>query len=253
MTNKLDFLKKIDDLKELGIKNGFRLSREQVKEFFKPEGLSEEQMNLLGEYLKVKKVYLEGYVPEPQMAKPGRPLEAEELLFQEIYEGELRELRSFDEEEKRLLFSKAQRGEDVTSELSEALLPWAYEEALRYQGNAILLGDLVQEANLALILAISELPKSEGNGQEFLAEKVRFTLDSLLEGEKDQNLEAEKVAGKLNQLLDLIEVLNKEGTDYTVEDIAQGMEVDLSELEELLRIAGEEVEEAEAAEEEMEE
>ena len=42
-----------------------------------------------------------------------------------------------------------------------------------------------------------------------------------------------------------MDVLNKDGVDYTIEDIADGMEMDLAELGELLRIAGEEVPEEE--------
>ena len=112
-----------------------------------------------------------------------------------------------------------------------------------------MLGDLVQVANLAMILAIGELSCAKSNLWEFIMEKVRFTLDSIAEGEKDLNLEAKKVAMKLNQLLDLMEVLNKDGIDYTIEDIADGMEMDLAELGELLRIAGEEVPEEENQEE----
>ena len=37
MTNKLKFLQKMDELKDLGIKSGFQLSKKQVDDFFKPD------------------------------------------------------------------------------------------------------------------------------------------------------------------------------------------------------------------------
>ena len=249
MTNKLKFLQKMDELKDLGIKSGFQLTKKQVDDFFKPDLLNEEQMVLLGEYLKVKKIRLEGYVSVEENVTPLRPLEPEEVSFQQMYEEELKAVKTCNADELEKLCERAKMGEEVTSVLSEAFLPLVYKEALRYQGGTVLLGDLVQEANLAMILAIGELSCAKSNLWEFIMEKVRFTLDSIAEGEKDLNLEAKKVAMKLNQLLDLMEVLNKDGIDYTIEDIADGMEMDLAELGELLHIAGEEVPEEENQEE----
>ena len=241
MTNKLVFLQKMDELKNLGIKSGFRLTKQQVDDFFKPDCLNEEQMVLLGEYLKVKKIQLEGMTSSEENVAPVRPLEPEEITFQQQYEEELKLIKTCSREELENLCERAKNGEEVTGILAEAFLPFVYREALRYQGGTVLLGDLVQEANLAMILAIGELTSATGNFKEFIMQKVRFSLDSIAEGEKDQNLEAEKIAKKLNQLLDLMEVLNKDGVDYTIEDIAEGVEMDLTELGELLRIAGEEV------------
>ncbi len=239
MTNKLKFLQKIDELKDLGVKSGFRLTKEQVEQFFLPDQLNEEQMNLLGEYLKVKQVLLEGYSATTTEADTTRELEPEEQSFKQLYEEELKLLGVGNKEEIAQLCERARLGEDVSGLLSEAFLPIVYEEALKYQGCAMMLGDLVQEANLSLILAIGELTGDEQDVYGFIMDKVSFTLDSLTEGEKERNLEAKRVATKLNRLLDLVETLNKDHFDYTIEDIAAGMEMDLEELEELLRIAGE--------------
>lgn len=66
-------------------------------------------------------------------------------------------------------------------------------------------------------------------------------MESLVEGEVDLNLEARRIAEKLNQLIDVMEVLKNEQIEYTLEDVAAAMELDTEEIEELLRVAGEDL------------
>ena len=241
MTNKLSFLARIEELKDKGVLNGFRLSQKQVQDFFSPDGLTSEQLELLGEYLLTKKVYLEGY--EPKMAEKimTKPLTQDELRFKETYELELDQLEKYTINQQEDLIERGKNGEDVSSEIAESMLKEVYEEALRYSGRDVLLGDLVQEANLSLLLAAMELVEIQEDGKQYLQKKVRFTMESLVEGEVDLNLEARRIAEKLNQLIDVMEVLKNEQIEYTLEDVAAAMELDTEEIEELLRVAGEDL------------
>lgn len=242
MTNKLSFLTKIEELKDKGVLNGFHLSQQQVQDFFSPDSLTTEQIALLGEYLMTKKVYLEGYEPKKKDRIITKPLTEEEIRFKEVYELELGQLDVYTEKQQEEFFERAKNGEEVASEIAESMLVEVFEEALGYSGRNILLGDLVQEANLSLLLAALELVEVEEDYKQYIQKKVRFTLESLVDGEMDSNLEANRIAEKLNQLLDVMEVLKKEQVEYTVEDVAAAMELDTEEIEELLRVAGENLE-----------
>lgn len=241
MTNKLSFLTKIEELKDKGVLNGFRLSQKQVQDFFSPEELTKEQLELLGEYLLTKKVFLEGYEPKVVEKIMMKPLTQEELRFKETYELELAQLENYTLNQQEELFKRVKNGEDVASKVAESMLKEVYEEALRYSGRDVLLGDLVQEANLSLLLAAMELVDIQEDGKQYLQKKVRFTLEGLVEGEMDLNLEARRIAEKLNQLIDVMEVLKNEQIEYTLEDVAAAMELDTEEIEELLRVAGEDL------------
>lgn len=171
MTNKLSFLARIEELKDKGVLNGFRLSQKQVQDFFSPDGLTSEQLELLGEYLLTKKVYLEGY--EPKMAEKimTKPLTQDELRFKETYELELDQLEKYTINQQEDLIERGKKGEDVSSEIAESMLKEVYEEALRYSGRDVLLGDLVQEANLSLLLAAMELVEIQEDGKQYLQKK----------------------------------------------------------------------------------
>lgn len=242
MTNKLSFLTKIEELKDKGVENGFQLSQKQAEDFFAPDCLTKEQMELLGEYLMTKKVYLEGYEPKKVEQIPTKPLTQEELKFKEVYELELDQLDSYTAKQQEEFFYRGKNGEEVASEIAESMLVEVFEEALKYSGRNILLGDLVQEANLSLLLAAMELVEIEEDAKQYIQKKVRFTLKSLVDGEIDANLEANRIAEKLNQLLDVMEDLKKEQAEYTVEDVAAAMGLETEDIEELLRVAGEDLE-----------
>ena len=102
-----------------------------------------------------------------------------EDIFQ-MYLGELSGIKSCDEEENNRLLSALASGDPGAGDrLIEGNLKTVLEMVRDYVGRGIPAGDLVQEANMALVVAVREY---EGGGfDSFLKDKVRAALLNAVE------------------------------------------------------------------------
>lgn len=152
--NREEFEKRLTELGELAGKNENRLTRDQVREFFKAMDLSEEQYELIFAYLASRQVVVEGYIPAKKSEKEEQqikiPLQEEEKSFLKSYQAELDSLKLLEEEELlELCFQVEETGDELAkAKLTEQLLPEVLRLADGYRGGELLLGDLVQEGNI---------------------------------------------------------------------------------------------------------
>ncbi len=247
MNEQLRFLQMIEELARLGKENNNYLLKADVEKYLQEHGSGSEYLEAVSDFLFTKQVLVEGYVPKRE-AQPEqkRELLPEEESFKRDYEEELSVLPVLERGELVELCKNALSDEDASMELTTALLHSAYDIALGYAGKKVLLGDLVQEGSLVVVTLCSELYNSatlkEKNGEEilqYIEEKIRLALEALLAEEKDTNLEARKVVAKLNQLIEAVEALKEQQAEYTIEDLAEFLAMDVEEIENLLCIAGE--------------
>lgn len=247
MNEQLRFLQMVEELASMGKNNNGYLTRQSVEEYLKEHGSSNDYLEAISEFLFSKQVFVEGYVPKKEASKePKRELYPEEVSFKEDYEEELKAFAHYSQEELLHLCEKAVEDEMASMELATALLPHAYELTASYAGGKVLLGDLVQEGSLVVVTVAGELSHNQEwkgkSGQEILSyieEKIVLAMEAMLAEEKDTNLEAKKVVNKLNQLVEAVEALKEQQAEYTIEDLAEFLAMDIEEIENLLRIAGE--------------
>ena len=247
MNEQLRFLQMVEELARKGKENNNYLLRAQVESYLKEHGSSTDYLEAICDFLFTKQVLVEGYIPKRE-AQPEqlRALLPEEEAFKADYEEELSMLPTFSEGEIFALCKQAITDENAATELATALLPRAFQIALSHAGKKVLLGDLVQEGSLMVVVFCSELhgmtEYQDKTGAEILAmleNKINLALEALLAEEKDSNLEARKVVAKLNQLVEAVEALKEQQAEYTIEDLAEFLAMDVEEIENLLRIAGE--------------
>ena len=155
--------------------------------------------------------------------------EKQEELFQ-IYLEEIRELESLTEEQNQELLLRLAQGEDAAR---DRLIEGNLKEVLKPVGNYLNRGlaaeDLVQEANMALLEAVSTW--QSGSFHAYLAEQTELRLKKAVE---DQDTE-----GKIRaNVLDRVEKLKK-----AAEELAErfGRQATLQELAERLGLTVEDI------------
>ncbi|MCR5374157.1 MAG: hypothetical protein K6E39_02135 [Lachnospiraceae bacterium] len=150
-------------------------------------------------------------------------LTEEEKSFKRRYEAEL----------------KALRGEDMY----EQLLPIIYSIAKKYVGKGELLQDIVQEANLNVLENMDKyIGIVEGVEGDFITpieEEIERMICEYLMLDVDTAMENRKMLDKLNQLLEAVNSLKEQNAEYSIEDISEFLDIEVDEIENLLRIAGE--------------
>lgn len=164
----------------------------------------------------------------------------------QMYLEEIEAIRPCTKEEQDQLLKKIAQGDDSARErLVEGSLGQLVELAKEYDGQGVLMGDLIQEANMALLTALAEMAGAgDGNGETpadfevFLNTSVRQALDAIVEEQKDEKEVGEELAARVNVLQTVSQVLLKElGREATLSELAEKMKMTEDEIRDIMKLA----------------
>ena len=126
-----------------------------------------------------------------------------------MYLEEIKEIKSCDEAENQRLLRQIKGGDERAKDrLIEGNLRLALKLVQEYVNRGVATGDLVQEANMALVLAAAEF--EDGVFEDFVRERVK---DALLAAVEEQSLEeetAKKMLDRVNKLEDVSQEMARE-------------------------------------------
>ncbi len=161
--------------------------------------------------------------------------------FYQMYLDEMGEITPCTGEEQLKLISDLRKGnQEAKKRLVEGNLRTALEYAKEYDGKGVLLSDLVQEANMALLMAVEEYAKAGGeNGfDSYVAEKIKKALELAVEEETSADQTGEELAARVNVLQQIAQTLAAElGREATVEELADKMKMSVDEIRGIMKMA----------------
>lgn len=254
MNKEQEFLEKLGFLKEKAVGQGSRISQEEVKDFFDNDTLSEEQILLVYDYLLSQRITVTGYVKSGEIAgnngaADSRRLNAEEEEYLKEYSQDLAALREEKPGERGQLLEAAASGDaEAKNRLAEIYLPIVLEIAMQMSCQEIFLGDLVQEGNVSLMLAL-DLLKAGGVSEETEAEldlrlkkEIRQGIQILIEEQAELKRADKRMEQKVNDLDAALHHLAEEkGRAVTVEELAEYMEIPEEAILDIMKLAGEDL------------
>ena len=158
--------------------------------------------------------------------------------FYEMYLEEMELIRPLDqEEEKRVLAAAAGADKEARNRLVEGYLAKALAVAKEYEGKELPVSDLVQEANMALMMAASEYDGSQ-DWPAFLEIKIRQAIEAALMEQKSEAEIEENMAARVNVLQTVSQVMAKElGREATVDELAEKMKMTPDEIKDIMKLA----------------
>lgn len=223
MERTVEFLKKIEDVLELCRQKGNVVDKKSVQQFLEGEALTEEQMNVVFDYLLSQKVHVRDYIKEVE-AEAGNDSQMPDLS-----EEELRYLLHYEEEVRNL----------PEEDLLGKLLPEVVRMAIMLHHPEIFLGDLIQEGNMGLLLGMNENIQEE----EVLLQMARQNMQTMVEVQTEIKRQDRRMADKVNELDAMISKFVEEmGRKVSVDELAELLEVTEDEIVDLIHLAGEEIE-----------
>lgn len=252
MSNEIKFLEKLNGLKQTAQQQGSQITIEEVKAYFSEELLTEEQMELVFDYLLSQKIVVKGYIKMANKCEEesGVNYTEEEKQYLEEYLQELSGIKEIDDSEKNSLLEQALKGEEFAkARLIEAYLKQVVEIAKEMYHPEIFLGDLVQEGNLGVVLGVEMLSNQNLDVDIKKAEveifaQIRQSMQLLIEEQTEVSKRDKKMVEKVNQLDEAIKNLTEElGRKVTIDELAIYMGMEIEEIEDILKLAGEEEEE----------
>lgn len=170
------------------------------------------------------------------------PLTGEDEKYFTMYLEDLRGVSPCSPEETEMLVQRAAAGdESAVARLTEGHLKFVLDTARQYTGRGVLIGDLVQEGNLEMVAAVSELvsggtPLLSGGFRDYLTKRVTRAMQALIEEQDETRQTAEKMARGSNRLLAATAELEEElGHEPGVEELARKVDMPVDDVRALVR------------------
>ncbi len=165
--------------------------------------------------------------------------------FDEVYKLYLAELEGISactEDETRALLGRWNQGEEAAkTRLMEGHLGLIAELAESFRDQGLPLGDLVQEANMALLLAVGQAARDGiGEPSEFemlVKYQVEEALKEALEEQRASDQVGEELLARVNVLKDISQQMAEElGREATVEELAEKMKMTVDEIKDIMKL-----------------
>ena len=230
------FAKTLEKVRKQAREQGNCIEEQQVRAAFAELALSQEQLEMVFDYLKKHKIGI------GESIEPEEYLTEEEIDYLEEYKKEMQLLEKLSDGEKEAVTLSAMAGEvDAQRRLIQAYLPQVVEISKLYSGQGVFLEDLIGEGNVALAMGVTMLGCLE-HAKEAEGMLIKMVMDAMEECIADNLQEAEKdkkVLDRVNKVAEKARELAEElHRKVTVEELAQETGISQKAIEDAMRMSG---------------
>lgn len=256
------FREDLEALLALASASDFRLNHRQVEEVFENYPLSSEQMEMIYQYLDKNHIVVE---QEAKMAPKSRNRQVKPVSSQEVrenvqeedstpasdqpeqneeesayyrmYMADLKGLPPFSKTRETALLKQFLGGDtSVGQSLIEGRLRFAAKTAALYRGQGVILMDLIQEANMALVMAVSKY--EGGSFEELILTEIKSAIEAAL-AEAGSAADVERyLASQINSLMIVTARLAEGlGREATLAELSEKMHMPEESVRELVKMA----------------
>lgn len=240
------FAQTLESVRKLARRQGNRVTGQQVREAFGTLNLSEEQLGMVLDYLRQRKVAVvegeSGDALSLNQLSDGEELSEAETDYLEEYKRQLAGSDEISEGEKEALTLSAMAGEsDAQQRLIHLYLPKVVDIARLYAGQGVFLEDLIGEGNVALSMGVTMLGCLE-NAREAEGTLMKMVMDAMeeyiTENEQEQDKDR-KILDKVNKVAEKAKELAKElRRKVTVEELAAESGMSEKAIRDAMRMSG---------------
>lgn len=246
----VQFQEKLREICELGKQNDNLLTHEQIREHFASTDLETSQMVKVLQYLKLQGISIEGEgqaQPEAEATKEeytsggtSTPLTPEEETYLKEYLSEVSVGKELSEEMLHILFENLSQGDALAeAALTSFYLPVAANMAADMNCAEIHLADLIQEANVVLLTALSD-PEAEHKDDAWLRLQLRKGIIAAIEDQTQQKFQDDCLIAKVEKLEAAVKELTDDDGEnrFTIDELAVILDMNVEEIRDILRLTG---------------
>lgn len=228
------------------------ITMEDVKSFFNGLIDDDSQYKLIYDYLSINKIEIKGFTPSDDnifddshgmnaisenIAKDENGQSQEETDFIKMYMDDMDALQTVSDVEQAALVNKLIAGDaSASTPLVESKLKKVADIAKKYCGKGVTFGDLIQEGNLELMVAVSEYTKECGDFNNYIDKRIEQGILNVINSQINSDRIGQHLADKLNQLDNTTSKLSKElGRVPEISELADAMGITEDEASLLLK------------------
>lgn len=254
MDKKTLFNNALTKLVEFAATKENKIAISDVKSFFDGIIDDDSQYHFIYDYLTTNKIIIEG-ISSPEDIKDveeEKSFEEEfnnvsdtdysidsetEMSFVNMYMAEMDSIPPVSDEEKKRLVKDLLNGDtSVVNRIIESKLKDVAEIASTYRGKGVSFGDLIQEGNIGLMVAISDYNDNLGDFDEYINKCIINTIKSTINDEINSDRIGQHLADKLNQLDKATKTLSEKlGHVPEISELSKEMGLDEDEVSILLK------------------
>ena len=236
MSQEKQFIKTLEEVRLLALRQGNRITKQQIEACFETIGIGGEQLEPVFEYLKERKIGLE------EAMDPDTKLDDEEKNYLGEYLESLQELPKLQEGQKRAIGMAAMAGDVQGKEqILQSFLPQVVDLARLYAGQGVYLEDLIGEGNVALAAGVEMLGCLE-DPSEIDTMLGKLVMNAMEEAVRENDLAKQadsRVEERVNRVSEAATELSESlRRKVTVKELAEEMEIDKEEILEVIRMCG---------------
>ena len=230
------FAQTLEKVRKLAKEQQNCVSKEQVEEAFAQLELSQEQLQMVFDYLKAHKVGI------------GEPVDLDEYLseeevdYLEEYKKELELIEQVSEGEKEAIILSAMAGEiQAQKKLIHLYLPQVVEISKLYTGQGVFLEDLIGEGNVALSMGVTMLGCLEHarEAEGMLIKMIMDAMESIIDETLQETDKDKKVVERVNKVADKAKELAEElHRKVTVDELAEETGMSKKAIQDAMRMSG---------------
>ena len=240
MKQEVLFAQTLEKVRALAKEQGNCVSEEQVQEAFAKLNLTNDQLQLVYDYLVKHKVGI------GQPVNLDDYLSDEERNYLQDYLDEIEKLPTYTEGQIEAFTISALAGDvNAQNTLTEVYLSEVVEIARIYTGQGVLIEDLIGEGNVALAFGVGMLGSLEHHSEAkgMLAKMIMDAMEAYI-AENASNEEADrKVENRVNKVADAAKALSEElRRKVTVEELAKETKMSEAKIREAMRMSGFQIE-----------
>lgn len=240
MDREVQFAKALEAVKAKAKEQDHCISKEQIEDAFASLALSEEQMEMVYQYLRQHKIGIGEQVDLDEY------LQDEEKDYLEAYLEELKSLPEVSEGEKEAITLSAMAGDtDAQRKLTEIYLPEVAEIAKLYAGQGVYLEDLVGEGNVAVAMGVTMLGALEhaSEAQGMLGRLIMDAMEEYITENVQESKKDKHIADKVNKVADAANELYGElHRKVTIDELMTETGLSRKAIEDAVRMSGDKIE-----------
>lgn len=251
-----EFLEVLHDVQDLVTISGDEMSKEDILGQFEELNLTEEQKGLILDYIEKQKNAKgseesksdseeDGTVQELQSSTEEQK-EAEEAFlnstFVKMYMDDIKTIKKLSEDELADKINEVLAGdEEMVDVVINQYLDQVIEIAKRYVLLKVRMEDVIQEGNMALVLAVSALCGNEvEDADAYIKQQIQSSMEIFIDAQLDDENWENVVLGRANLLRAAQENLAKELVRTpTTQELSEYTKLSESEIEDLLALVKE--------------
>ena len=247
MSDREQFVLRMQELVEKGRANNGIVTAEDVKICFEGISLNAETLPLLTRYLESQHIAVEdesalrnevGSAGASRRKTPSEVLKSlpnEEAVMVNYFLADVRRVPKFAAGEEQELIDRMDDDMEAKNRLAEGHLNLVWKAASGYVGRGLPAGDLLQEGSMALLIALEDYSPMDGRLDRYLSRRIALGIEAALEEHQAGEQTGHNLAGEANRLMDLSARLAEENEqEVSREELAKAAGLPVERVEELM-------------------